>query len=74
MAEIGFAAHPMAPTTKCVHCGTVGFVRKEHVLKGATEYVQFYCGRCGVSWTHTTVGPIHRTTREAAGKPDRSRS
>lgn len=58
------------------HCGTIGFVRKEHVIKGATEHTQFYCGRCNQSWTSRDEerrGTVRPDDSVAANRPDRSR-
>ena len=34
----------------CKYCGKVGFIRREHVLKGARAVDTFYCGACDRSW------------------------
>ena len=36
--------------TVCPHCGKVGFVRREHVVKGGTATTLFYCGACNRAW------------------------
>ena len=47
---------PPAPTpsmpdrTVCVHCGKIGFVRREHVIKSGNAMTAFYCGACNRSW------------------------
>jgi len=57
-------------TTPCRHCGTVGFVRMEHVFKGGASYTRFYCGKCNQSWTETEGG---ERKAPSGDEPDRSR-
>ena len=45
----------MPTTTPCQYCGSVGFVRKENVIKADAAYVHYYCGHCNSSWTWRSV-------------------
>ena len=47
----------MPTTTPCQYCGSVGFVRKEHVIKADAAYVHYYCGHCNSSWTGNEGAP-----------------
>jgi len=40
----------MPDRTACVHCGKVGFVRRENVIKGGVTTTVFYCGACNRTW------------------------
>ena len=40
----------MPDRTPCPHCGKIGFVRREHVIKGGQAATAFYCGACNRSW------------------------
>jgi hypothetical protein len=40
----------MPAQTPCVHCGTVGFVRREYIITAKASLVQHYCGHCNHSW------------------------
>ena len=41
----------MPDRTPCVHCDSVGYVRREHVIEAGRALIQFYCGRCERTWT-----------------------
>ena len=41
----------MSADTPCVHCQTVGFVRREHVITAAAAQILYYCGCCDHSWS-----------------------
>jgi transposase-like protein len=56
-------------TMPCPRCGTVGFVRTEHVFKGGAAHTRFYCGKCNQAWTET-----ESTERQAPNEDDRDRS
>lgn len=73
MAQFSFA---MPARTPCAHCGTVGLVRLEHVIKGGHAFVRHYCGACEHVWDVTPKdepGKTPTTKSPAADKPDRSR-
>jgi len=36
--------------TRCERCGTVGFVRREHVIEKGKSLMHYYCGHCNQSW------------------------
>ena len=40
----------MPDRTLCPHCGKIGFVRRERVIKGGHTLTAFYCGSCNRSW------------------------
>jgi len=40
----------MPDRTACKYCGKIGFVRREHVIKGGRTMASFYCGSCNRSW------------------------
>ena len=40
----------MPDRTTCKYCGKAGFVRREHIIKGALAVDAFYCGACDRSW------------------------
>lgn len=40
----------MPDRTGCQYCKRVGFVRREHVIKGGKAVTMFYCGSCTRSW------------------------
>ena len=61
----------MSATTPCQHCGTIGFVRKEHIFRAGDSYTQFYCGHCNRAWTEAS-GERRKAPRTTADKPDRS--
>jgi hypothetical protein len=42
----------MPSTTRCVHCGVVGYVRWERVIKGTVTVIEYYCGNCEHVWRH----------------------
>jgi transposase-like protein len=52
----------MPSLTPCRICGAIGFVRKEHILKGASGHTLYYCGQCNRSWTEPDT-PTARDTR-----------
>ena len=55
----------------CPRCGTVGFVRVEHVIKGGKSYRSMFCGQCDYQWqVAETDAHIPGDEHE---KPDRSR-
>jgi len=65
---------PMAPNTVCIHCGAVGFVRREHVVKAKEAYTQHYCGLCNRAWaTSDDNAPSSATQAAPTDAPDRSR-
>lgn len=41
----------MPAQTRCIHCHTVGFVRREHVIVGGNSVIEYYCGHCDHAWT-----------------------
>ena len=43
-------ARPMPDRTACIHCGVVGFVRRERVIQGERAYADYYCGHCEHAW------------------------
>ena len=55
----------MPDRTPCPHCGKVGFVRREHVIKGGRTVTAFYCGACNRSWE---VGAGDETPKRSADK------
>jgi hypothetical protein len=57
------------PDTPCVHCGTVGFVRRERVVNGDVVAIDYSCGRCLRSWTQPDAG--RRVDLQRPTKPDR---
>ena len=62
----------MPSTTSCVHCGIVGNVRWERVLKGTVSFVEYYCGRCEHIWRVDDERPS--TLQPPEAKPERSRA
>ncbi|HEX5110483.1 MAG TPA: hypothetical protein VFV95_18660 [Vicinamibacterales bacterium] len=58
----------MPTTTLCQYCGSIGFVRKEHVIKADAAYVHYYCGHCNASWTASETTRLEDREREPAGK------
>ena len=42
----------MPSTTRCVHCGVVGYVRWERVITGTVTVVEYCCGNCDHVWRH----------------------
>jgi hypothetical protein len=34
-----------------VNCGSIGFVRLEHVVKANLPLMEYFCGRCEHVWT-----------------------
>jgi hypothetical protein len=67
----------MPAQTPCIHCKTVGFVRREHVITGGKAVVEYYCGHCEHAWVvaDNSRGNVERRPkRKLHAKPDRSRS
>jgi len=46
----------MPDRTPCKHCGRIGFVRREHVIKAGQAIDTFYCGSCDRSWEQSEEG------------------
>ena len=36
--------------TTCIHCGSIGLVRREHSIEGRNATLNYYCGQCNGSW------------------------
>jgi hypothetical protein len=53
----------MPDRTVCVHCGTIGFVRREHVITGGRSAINYFGGRCVHTWTILEVGERRRRPR-----------
>src|SRR5687768_3680 len=55
----------------CPQCDRTGFVRLEHVIKGRSESVAYYCGSCEHNWIiAATTNPLPPTpTRPPLPKP-----
>jgi hypothetical protein len=67
----------MPAETPCIHCQTVGFVRREHVITGAHSAIEYYCGHCDHAWSLANNDRKHSHRRPKPKphvKPDRSRS
>jgi transposase-like protein len=64
----------MPTTTSCQYCGSVGFVRKENVIKADAAYVHYYCGHCNSSWTANegATRPDERERHPVGKTPDPS--
>lgn len=65
----------MPDRTACPYCKRVGFVRREHVIKGGKAVTLFYCGSCTRSW-EVADGERNggaKSRERAADRPDRSR-
>jgi hypothetical protein len=64
----------MPTTTPCQYCGSVGFVRKENVIKADAAYVHYYCGHCNSSWTakEPAIGRAKREREPVSKTPDPS--
>jgi len=66
----------MPASTACAHCGTVGFVRFEHVIKGGHVILRHYCGSCEHTWdVISDRSPIAASPKKSVtlDRPDRSR-
>jgi transcription elongation factor Elf1 len=35
----------------CPHCGKVGYIRAERVIKAGSARTEFFCGACEHTWT-----------------------
>ena len=58
----------------CPNCTRIGFVRQEHVIKGGTSSVAFYCGHCNHTWTQIEHDARSVPRPEfSAHQPDHSR-
>jgi hypothetical protein len=65
----------MTGKTPCIHCGVIGYVRKEQVIKANEAYTRFYCRCCEGAWPATDSGDTEQVHKERTpDKPDRSRS
>lgn len=62
----------MPDRTPCKYCGKVGFVRCEHVLKGAWAIDAFYCGACDRSWEVRAQQAHAQDTARRSGNDDSS--
>ena len=75
--EVGSHVH-MPDRTVCVHCGVVGFVRRERVIQGQRVYADYYCGHCEHGWQVAEENERRQSPRTARRRgtepPDRSRS
>jgi hypothetical protein len=40
----------MPARTACIHCGSIGLVRREHSIEGRHATLNYYCGQCNGSW------------------------
>jgi hypothetical protein len=67
----------MPAQTPCERCGTVGFVRREHVIEKGKALTRFYCGHCNQTWevveTPGTEENIPADTNHRDEPPDHSR-
>ena len=59
------------PQTRCKHCQTVGFVRREHVIQGRHATLLYYCGACDHSWAVEEAAPKTAATNGKSDAPDR---
>lgn len=60
----------MSPTARCANCGTVGFVRHEHVIRGVYALIRHYCGVCQRVWDEVEESDDPRPLRPSDGAPD----
>jgi len=68
--------HAMPASTACAHCGTVGLVRLEHVIKGGHAILRHYCGSCDHTWDEiSNRSPIKGSPKKTttSERPERSR-
>ena len=65
----------MPATTACAHCGVVGLVRSERVVKGYHSLVRYYCGACDHTWDVVRDDDAKGRPKKSAAleRPDRSR-
>jgi len=66
------------PDRSCPRCRRTGFIRSEHVIKGANEIRSYYCGACDFSWD-VAAHPRRQSKGDIPAMrdnppPDRSRS
>jgi hypothetical protein len=68
----------MPEKSPCAHCGTVGFVRQEHVVAAGWSFVEYYCGHCEHTWKVLEENERRAKPRFARRSiqdaPDRSRA
>jgi hypothetical protein len=43
----------MSNATPCTNCRRIGFIRQEHIIRGAEASIAYYCGHCNYSWALT---------------------
>jgi hypothetical protein len=72
--EDEFNCPRMPSTTPCVHCGIVGNVRWERVLRGTVMFVEYYCGRCEHVWRVDNDERLITREVTQTEKPERSRA
>jgi hypothetical protein len=49
--------------TPCLHCGRVGLIRYEVVVKGWETSLTFYCGYCEKTWQQADRRKVNRPAR-----------
>jgi hypothetical protein len=67
----------MPAQTRCIHCRTIEFVRREHVIVGANAVIEYYCGHCDHAWSVADSAPApdqRRPNVRVPRKGDRARS
>jgi hypothetical protein len=58
----------MTEQPSCIFCGRVGFVRIEHVVRGAVSSNDYYCGGCNRAWSAPDKSPGVPALRDVKAK------